>query len=83
MPEGKLILTFIPPLIALLQMREKSKGLPLTEQEVLEIRDKAVVIALPVAEAAKMDAARGYKDLDAENCWEEWQRARVSLPPSN
>ena len=29
--------------------------------------------------AEKIDAERGYKDIDPERCWEQWQEARKSL----
>ena len=69
----------IPSLIDELSYFEKAKGSPLTEQEVLEIRDKGVTITLPPDEAAKVETARGYKDINPDNCWEEWQRARLDL----
>ena len=47
MPEDKLILTFVPSLVSLLLASEERKGAPLAQQEVLEIRDKATVEALP------------------------------------
>ena len=79
MSEDKLILTFVPSLVSLLLAREESKGAPLTEQEVLEIRDKATVVALPEDAAVRVAAERGYRDIDANHCWEEWQRARIDL----
>lgn len=79
MPEDKLILTFVPSLVSLLLGREKSKHSPLTEREVLEIRDKATVVALPADAAVKVTAKRGYRDIDADRCWEEWQQARIDL----
>ena len=82
-PEDKLILTFVPSLVSLLLGREKSKGSPLTEQEVLEIRNKATVVALPADAAATVTAERGYRDIDADRCWEEWQQARIDLIEKN
>lgn len=79
MPEDKLILTFIPSLVSLLLSREQGKGAPLTEEEVLEIRDKAKVVALPADVAVKVAAERGYRDIHGDHCWEEWQRARIDL----
>jgi len=79
MPEGKLILTFVPSLVSLLLAREKSKGAPLTQQEVLEIREKATVVALPEDVGVEVATGRGYRDIDADHCWEEWQRARLDL----
>jgi len=78
MPEGKLILTFVPSLVSLLLAREQSKGAPLTQQEVLEIREKATVVALPQDVAVKVATERGYRDIDADHCWDEWQRASRS-----
>jgi hypothetical protein len=76
MPEDKLVLYFVPVLLN----REKAKGQPLTEHEVLEIRDSAAVIALRPETAAHAEQERGYKDIDAENVWEEWQKARIDPP---
>jgi hypothetical protein len=79
MPEDQLILTFIPSLVSLLLGREEGKGAPLTEEEVLEIRDKATVVALPPDVAAEVTRTRGYPDIDAGHCWKEWQQARLDL----
>lgn len=79
MAEGKLILAFVPSRVSLLLAREESNGAPLTEQEVLEIRDKATVVASPEDAAVKVAVERGYRDIDADHCWEEWQRARIDL----
>ena len=75
-----LIPVFIPSLVSVLLGREKAKGSPLTEAEVLEIRDRGVCMMLRLTEAAKLAKSRGYDDLDPEQCWEEWQRARKDLP---
>jgi DUF917 family protein len=83
MSEQKLVLTFIPALIVVLVNQEKRKGSPLTEQEVLEIRDKAIVIALPVEDALRFNESRGYQDIDPDHCWEQWQRARIDLIGTN
>ncbi len=72
----QLCLVFVPALVALLLNAENTKGRPLTEAEVLEIRDNAACVALPVAVALSMENQRGYRDLVAENCWEQWQRFR-------
>jgi len=78
-PEGKLVIFCIPSLVALLLNRENAKGSSLTEQEVLEIRNNATAVALPPEAAARIEAERGYKDIDPDNCWEEWQRVRLDL----
>jgi len=71
-----MIPVYIPSLVSVLRSREKAKGSPLTEAEVLEVRDTAVCMRLRLTEAAKLAKSRGYDDLDPEECWEEWQRAR-------
>jgi hypothetical protein len=66
----------IPALGALLLNLEKQKRLPLTEIEVIQARDKAVCIMLPVSKKRAMDEKRGYEDIDPENVWPEWQSFR-------
>lgn len=74
-----LCLVFIPALVTLLYKAEREKGSALTEAEVLAIRDSASCIALPYSLAAKSEADRGYPDIVAERCWQEWQATRVQL----
>lgn len=75
----QLCVVFIPTLAAALQRAEADKGSPLIESEVLEIRDKATCVAIPFDIALEMESKRGYRDLVAEDCWNEWQRVRPSL----
>ena len=75
----QLVICPMPSLVATLLNREKAKGSPLTEPEVIEIRDSCPSVAVPIDVVAKMDAERGYKDIDPERCWEQWQEARKSL----
>ncbi|MES2692209.1 MAG: hypothetical protein V4773_01970 [Verrucomicrobiota bacterium] len=79
MSDEPLILYFIPSLVAVLWHDEKAKGRPLTEQEVIAIRDKCAVVALKPETAREMDEKRGYKDIDADNCWGSWVAAREGL----
>jgi hypothetical protein len=74
-----LTLYFIPSLVATLWNREKAKGSPLTEAEVLAIRDSSPVVAVTQKVVIEMDEKRGYKDIDPEHCWEAWLDARVGL----
>ncbi|WP_030155400.1 hypothetical protein [Glycomyces sp. NRRL B-16210] len=74
--DDDLVLEFSPPLIALLLAAERSKGGPLTEEEVLDLRDGATCIRMPRSVAALMADQRGYADLDPERCWEQWQTVR-------
>jgi hypothetical protein len=68
---------FIPSLIARLKHAEREKGSPLTEAEVLAIRDAAtcIVLSLPMALAA--EEKRGYPDLQPSLVWEQWQEFRA------
>ena len=80
MAEPQLIPVFIPALVVLLHHLERQKGSPLTEQEVLDIRDKGVCMMMHVERAIALDEKRGYNDLDLERVWEQWQVARTRLP---
>jgi hypothetical protein len=75
----KLIITCIPSLVSTLLRLEEEKGSPLMEHEVLSIRDAAPAVALPVESASAVEKERGYRDIDLDNCWEEWQRYRLNL----
>lgn len=75
--DESLVLVFVPPLLALLQRAEELKGAPLSESEVLRIRDGAVCISMRISVAAKMEEARGYADINAENAWRQWQSFRA------
>ncbi|MBK5568279.1 hypothetical protein AB4Z34_27845 [Ensifer sp. 2YAB10] len=74
-----LIIYPVPSLVAVLLNRESGKGSPLTEEEVIQIRDNCEAIAVPVDIACRMDEQRGYRDIDPERCWQEWQRVRAEL----
>ena len=72
----KLVIYPMPSLVATLLNREQAKGSPLTEAEVIEINIVARRVAVPIDVAEKIDAAHGYKDIDPERCWEQWQEAQ-------
>jgi len=68
-PESEpLVIIPVLALGGLLLILEQRKGSPLTQQEVLQARDKAVCMALPLSEKI----ALGYRDINPENVWEEW-----------
>jgi len=71
-----LCLVFIPTLVSLLKAAEDCKGTPLSEEEVLEIRDNATATAVPFSAAVALEKERGYEDIVPEECWNEWQRVR-------
>lgn len=79
MSTDPLCLVFVPALVAVLSAAENSKGLPLTEAEVFDIRDRATCVALSFNTALEMEQARGYPDIVPEDCWNEWQAIRLQL----
>lgn len=74
-----LVPVFIPALGAVLLGAEDKKGSPLDEKEVTAIRDKSTVMMMEVDDAQNMDKSRGYKDVDPENCWHDFQKLRDKL----
>ena len=74
---GDNIVMFLIPLAKTLALAESKEGRPLTEDEVLKIRDNAPCISLSREKAAKFEQDRNYKDLDANNVWMEWHRVKV------
>lgn len=81
-PSDPLCLVFIPALVTILLHTEKTLGRPLTEAEVVAIRDNSSCMAMPVSVAAMMEEKRGYPDIVAEEVWPEWQSARLQLGQS-
>lgn len=77
--DDDLVLQFIPPLVTILLNAERTKGSPLTEVEVLEIRDSSACVRLPRSAAEAMIQQRGYSDLDPDRCWQQWQDVRAQL----
>ena len=75
MPED-LRAVFMPSLAALLDGAEEIKGAPLTEEEVLRIRDGAKAVVIFADVAAATEAERGYTEVDPANAWESWQTLR-------
>jgi hypothetical protein len=73
-----LVPVFIPSLIAVLLNRESAKGEPLTEAEVLAIRDAAVCVMTPIDKVSAVEDVRGYTDIDPENCWDEFLEYKSS-----
>ncbi|MEN4974034.1 hypothetical protein ABEH62_09155 [Pantoea eucalypti] len=67
-----MIVLFIPSLISLLVSKVEEKGSPLTEEEVLAIRDNATAIVTDAEGVLAVAERRGYQDIDPEHCWEEW-----------
>jgi hypothetical protein len=64
--EEPLVLTFVPALVVLLLRAEQDKGSPLTNGEVLSIRDNGACVALPQSQVRLLAERRGYDDIDPE-----------------
>lgn len=75
-----LVSVFLNPLVLLLAARERQKGAPLTEAEVLEVRDTTLCTRMPYSQAeqfyAALDAQSPVPRLDPERLWQEWQAVR-------
>jgi hypothetical protein len=77
--KDQLVPVFIPSLAECLAHAEKVKGSPLTETEVVRIRDKAVCMMMSSEMARHMDDERGFRDVHPETCWSDWHRLRVQM----
>lgn len=77
--DDELVPVFVPSLGSLLAEMEQRNKSPLTQEEVLAVRDRAICIALRRSVAQEMEKRRGYRDIAPENCWEEWLELRKQL----
>lgn len=77
--EDPLVPVYVPALLVRLATLERKKGAPLTEQEVLEVRDVGTCVMLRRSQAAHLASSRGYDDLDPARCWEQWLAVRERL----
>lgn len=64
---------FMPPLLGLLTALEDDKGSPLTEAEVLKVRDTGVCITMEPGDVQRLERTRGYADLEPALVWPQWQ----------
>jgi hypothetical protein len=79
-PEGgKLVPTIMPPLVSVLLAKERSKGSPLTRDEVEAIATNSPAIMMEPRRALALERARGYADLEPELAWPQWQIVRRSF----
>jgi len=72
----KLVPVFMPTLATLLLRAEHTKGAPLTYGEVVAVRDSAICVMTPQSVAEGIEENRGYRDIDPESCWDEWNALR-------
>ncbi|MDX2088604.1 MAG: hypothetical protein SFX73_12185 [Kofleriaceae bacterium] len=73
---GKLEPVFMPTLHALLAAAEEKAARPLTERDVLALRDAGTCITMEPRDAQTLERTRGYADLNPELIWEQWQLVR-------
>lgn len=66
------------PLAMSLYMAQKEKEAPLTEAEVLAIRDDGLCVQMDKLSAEKMYETIGH-DIDPENAWNNWLQMRENL----
>lgn len=74
--EVPLVAVPIPAPVETLAMREAEKEAPLTEAEALRARNECTCVALPISDIEALVKSRGGRDLDLENCWQEWHELR-------
>jgi hypothetical protein len=79
----EMVIVFLNPLVMLLAGRERQKGAPLTEVEVLAVRDAAVCTQMTQSQAEKfyasLDSQMAIPRLDPERIWEHWQEVRGQI----
>jgi hypothetical protein len=74
-----LVAVFMPPLAVMLAEAERVKKSPLTESEVVRVRDGAICMMMEAGRAKQMTAGRGYRDVNPEDCWADWHRLRAQM----
>lgn len=77
----EVIIVHVPSLVATLLDAERRKGSPLTEAEVIDIRDNSPARAIRPEELQALVERRGYEDIDPEDCWAAWCAIRDTLSP--
>ncbi len=77
--DDPMVLIAIPSLASILVAGETKKGSPLSQAEVLQIRDRATCKFVSLSARRKLDEDRGYIDINYENVWDEWRKIREWL----
>jgi hypothetical protein len=82
-PNEPMVTVFLNPLMMLLAGAERHKGSPLTEAEVLYVRDTAVCVQMTQSQANKfyqsLDSQMPIPRLNPESIWDEWQAVRDKI----
>ena len=78
-----MVTVFLNPLMMLLAGAERQKGSPLTEAEVLHVRDTAVCVQMTQSQANKfyesLDSQMPIPRLNPDSIWDEWQAVRDKI----
>lgn len=69
---------FVPALVVQLEQAEWRKCAPLTEAEVLRLRDQAIRFPVPDSLVDSLEACWGFRDVTLGRVWEEWQERRYA-----
>lgn len=73
LPAG-LVIQCVPALVAMLTRAEQLTGKPLTEEQVLKLRDASPAVVVEAAMAKAVEDGRGYTDLGPADVWLGWLR---------
>ena len=79
MSDEEPIPVFIPPLALVLAHAERAQGRALGATEVEALRDQASCVMMHRTDAEALRGERGFRDVEPEDCWADWQRLRVQL----
>jgi hypothetical protein len=78
-----MVRVYLNPLHAMLHAAEQRKGAPLTQAEVLQVRDMAVAVEMTEEQArrfyASLDAQVQVHRMNPDRIWEEWQDMRHQI----
>jgi len=58
---------------------ERSKGAPMTRDEVEQLVSESPAIAMELPDVLALERSRGYADIEPELAWEQWQIVRTSI----
>lgn len=70
---------FIPSLLSVLIAAKEKKKAPLTDNEILSLRDKLPSIILPDPLIEELNKGRTYRDIDAIDCIAEWRNYEAEV----
>lgn len=77
----RLVIVAVPALVDVLEALEAAKGGPLSEAEVIEVRDRAICVRVSPGEAADIIARERFH-IDLATPYADWCRYRAGHPSS-